>query len=155
MGQQIGQYVHRFAIAHSCLLWKQWKSRSSWYAEEMKRSISLGVPTAQAPLVLPVLGWMVVRAGKLSWLFSRLQLFLSLYHLLLLPSILLRSTECCLLCIAALLHVLVLKVAAMMLIGLGIISCLTTLKAKFVPQCVTRGKQTAWKAPKCGLDKKA
>ena len=129
MGQQVGRYVCRFAIAHSCLLWKQWRSGSSWYAEEMKHNISLAVPTAQAPLVLPVLGCMLVRPGKLRWLFSSCSLFLSVYHLLVLPSMgtLLRSTECCLLCIAALLHVLVLKVAAMMLIGLGIISCLTTL----------------------------
>lgn len=72
MGQQIGRYVCRFAIDCSCLLWKQWRGKRSWYAEEMKRNISLGVPTAQAPLVLPVLGCMLVRAGKLRWLFSRL-----------------------------------------------------------------------------------
>lgn len=70
--QQIGQYVHRFAIACSCLLWKQWRSRSRWYAEEMRHNISLGLLTAQAPLVLPVLGCMLVRAGKLGRLFSRL-----------------------------------------------------------------------------------
>lgn len=56
MGQQIGQPVCRFVNACSWLLWKQWRSRSSWSAEEMRRDISLGVPPAQAPLALPVLG---------------------------------------------------------------------------------------------------
>lgn len=56
MGQQIGECVCRFVIACSWLLWKQWRSRSSWSAEEMRCNISLGALSAQAPLALLVLG---------------------------------------------------------------------------------------------------
>lgn len=110
MGQQIGQRGSRSVIACSWLLWKQWRSRSSWSAEEMRRNISVG-----ALLALPVLGCPASPgegrpAQRLLWGSS---LLLSGYHLLPLPStgILLQS--------AALLHVLVLTGAAMMLRGLG------------------------------------
>lgn len=109
MGQQIGQHVCRAVIACSCLLWKQWGSRSSCSAEQMRCNISLGAVPAQAPLALP--SWRGQASSE--GCFGLWSLFLSGCHLLPWPSmgILLQS--------AALLHGLVLTGAAMVLVGSG------------------------------------
>lgn len=117
MGQQIASSVQVCnCLFCSWLLWKQWRSRSSWSAEEVRRNISLGVLPGLPKRPWPCQSWAVLpvlpRAGQLRGLLWGSNLFLSVYHLLPLPSTgtLLQS--------AALLHVLALT-RAMTLIGLS------------------------------------
>lgn len=154
MGQQISQNVHRFTIAHSCLLWKQRRNRSSWYTEEMRSNIWLRVPTAQAPLVLPGLGCVLGSAGEPRWLFSRLQSiddclpFVSVAQQRQLVSAhgVLLAAHC-----SASPRVSSERDGKDAEMG-GIRNGLATVALR---QRVMGGKQTAWKAPKCCFHRQA